>query len=182
MRWQQAPRWGRGATAMEEAMRKFLFTTALIAPFLMGSALAQDPPETEAPAAPAVEDTAAPAVQPENGAIIREQAPNELRVDWITGTRVRSLEGQNIGRIRDLIIDAETHAISAAILSVGGFLGVGAKEIAVKFEELVIDFDARVITLDLTREAAEAAPEYIFRDRAQRRVEEPMDAAPAPLN
>jgi sporulation protein YlmC with PRC-barrel domain len=98
-----------------------------------------------------------------------------LRVDWITGTRVYAPDGENIGRITDLIFDQESNAISAAILSVGGFLGIGAKNIAVRFEELVIDFDAREIQLALTREEADAAPEYVFRDRA----EAPAAAAPA---
>ena len=121
---------------------------------------------------------------PVDEAIVREQAPNELRVDWITGSRVNSYDGENIGRITDLIFDEESHRITVAILSVGGFLGIGAKDIAVKFEELTIDYDAREIQLNLTRDAADAAPEYVFRQRAERPVEEPVadpmdDPAPA---
>lgn len=142
------------------------------------------------PADEATDDATTPAIgqageatdEATDEAIVREQAPNELRVDWITGTRVRSLDGENIGRITDLIFDEETNAITVAILSVGGFLGIGAKDIAVKFDELQIDFDAREIQLDLTRDAADAAPEYVFRERASRPAAEPMDApATAPL-
>ena len=208
-------------------MRSLLSTTALIAPFLIGAALAQDAPATE-PADPPLEEqvdetlpdteseddddldletdletdvetedtfetepvddaaAAAPTFEPQGEAIVREQASGELRVDWITGTRVYSRDGESIGRITDLIFDEGTNTITVAILSVGGFLGIGAKDIAVKFDELTIDFDAREIRLDLTREAADAAPEYIFRARAQRPVEEPADTAPdtdtAPLD
>ena len=167
---------------------------------LEADTLESDPAETTEPAEtmePATDPAADPLVDPEDDAtqsglgqadaatdeaIVREQAPNELRVDWITGTRVRSLDGENIGRITDLIFDEETNAITVAILSVGGFLGIGAKDIAVKFDELQIDFDAREIQLDLTRDAADAAPEYVFRERASRPAAEPMDApATAPL-
>jgi sporulation protein YlmC with PRC-barrel domain len=187
-------------------MRNLLSTSVLIAPFLIGSALAQDTSPTQPPADPpadeqidtlpgtqpetesdaaameAVEDTAPPPSE----AIVREQAPNELRVDWITGSRVYSHMGENIGRINDLIFDENTNGISAAILAVGGFLGIGAKQIAVHFEELQIDYDAREIQMDLTREQADAAPEYIFRDRSDLPAPAMGDTgaptAPAPLD
>lgn len=187
-------------------MRSLLSTSALIAPFLIGAALAQDAPATTEPmvpptteqtdtlpdtqsdpaddtdggTAPATDtdatppadttvDTVAPDATPAaagNGeTIMQEQAPNELRVDWITGTNVRSTQDESIGSIADLIIDQETNTITAAILSVGGFLGIGAKQIAVRFDELEIDFDAREIHLNLSREEADAAPEYVFRER-----------------
>jgi sporulation protein YlmC with PRC-barrel domain len=135
---------------------------------------------TDDTAADPAADTAAPAAPGDGEAIVRDQAPNELRVDWITGSRVHSLDGENIGRISDLIFDEDTNTITVAIISVGGFLGIGAKDIAVKFEELQIDFDAREIQLDLTREAADEAPEYVFRDRAERPAAEPAMDEPAP--
>ncbi|HHX88644.1 MAG TPA: PRC-barrel domain containing protein, partial [Paracoccus sp.] len=104
--------------------------------------------------------------------ILREQTASELRVDWITGTTVRSPQDESIGSIRDLIIDQQTHEITGAVLSVGGFLGMGGKDIAVRFDELQIDYDAREITMNLTREEADAAPEFVFRERAE---------APAPI-
>ena len=194
-------------------MRSLLSTSALIAPFLIGAALAQDAPATTEPmvpptteqtdtlpdtqsdpadatdggTAPAIDGTApatdtdatppadttvdtvapdaAPAAAGNGETIMQEQAPNELRVDWITGTNVRSTQDESIGSIADLIIDQETNTITAAILSVGGFLGIGAKQIAVRFDELEIDFDAREIHLNLSREEADAAPEYVFRER-----------------
>lgn len=98
-------------------------------------------------------------------AIVREQAANELLVDWITDTTVRSPEGEAIGEIDDLILDNETGQLTAAILGVGGFLGIGKKSIAVNWSELQIDYDANEITMNLTRDEAEAAPEYVFRDQ-----------------
>lgn len=193
-------------------MKRLLLTSALIAPFLIGPALAQDtapadPPvvgqpetvpetdtgldqTTDAPTDPApdagsaldqpesTDDAAAPEAamdtQPAGDTIVREQEMNELRVDWITGTTVRSMQDESIGSIRDLIIDQETNTITAAILSVGGFLGIGAKQIAVRFDELEIDFDAREIHLNLTREQADDAPEFAFRERT--------DAPPPPVS
>ena len=97
--------------------------------------------------------------------VVQQQATNELRLDWITGTNVEAPDGTGIGSIRDLILDGETGELKAAIIGVGGFLGIGQKDIALPWEELTINYDAREITASLTREEADAAPEYVFRDR-----------------
>ena len=110
--------------------------------------------------------------------LAREQAPNELRLDWITGTNVTSPDGEAIGDINDLIMDGETGQVTAAIIGVGGFLGIGQKQIAINWDELQIDYDANEITTDLTREEAEAAPEYVFRQ--QEPAPAPVETAPAP--
>lgn len=95
----------------------------------------------------------------------QQQAQNELRIDWITGTSVQSPQGENIGSISDVIVDGDTSELKAAIVGVGGFLGIGQKQIALPWDQLQINYDAREIVTDLTREEADAAPEYVFRDR-----------------
>lgn len=112
--------------------------------------------------------TAAPVQGTATGdAIERQQAMNELRVDWITGSTVRSPQGETIGNIRELILDNETGRLTAAIVSVGGFLGIGAKQIAISWDDLQVDYDANEITSTITREEADAAPEYVFRDQGR---------------
>lgn len=150
-------------------------------------AMADDPAaETEAEIAddPAAEDDAVAeeAAPSPDAPLVTEQQPNELRGDWVIGTSVTSPDGETIGSIQDLIIDEEEGKVTAAILSVGGFLGIGAKNIAVAWDELQMSFDAREITLDLTREEAEEAPEYVFRDRAEAPAPAPAadPAAPPP--
>ncbi|MDB5626000.1 MAG: photosystem reaction center subunit, partial [Tardiphaga sp.] len=45
--------------------------------------------------------------------------------DRIEGTAVRRPQGDTIGHIERLMIDKETGKVSYAILSFGGFLGIG---------------------------------------------------------
>ncbi len=78
---------------------------------------------------------------------------------------VTSPDGTDIGSISDLIVDGDTGEMKAAIIGVGGFLGIGQKQIALPWADLTINSDAQEITSDLTREEAEAAPEYVFRDQ-----------------
>lgn len=105
--------------------------------------------------------------------VVRDQAPNELRVDWITGATVESPSGENIGSINDLIMD-ETGQITAAIVGVGGFLGIGEKQVAIDWANLQIDFDGQRLSTDLSREAADAAPGYVFRERTAAPAAAPM--------
>jgi sporulation protein YlmC with PRC-barrel domain len=99
--------------------------------------------------------------------VLQNQGPGEVRADWIVGTTVTTPEGETIGRITDILIDEEQGAVTGAIVAVGGFLGFGAKEVAVNWEDLEQVYDFNEVTLQLTREEAEAAPEFAFRERQQ---------------
>lgn len=105
--------------------------------------------------------------------IVEDQASTEVRGDWVLGARVTTPGGEAIGSIEDLILDHEDGAVNAAIVSVGGFLGFGGKEIAVEWSELDINYDGNEITLDITRDEAEEAPEYVFRERQSAPVQMP---------
>jgi hypothetical protein len=67
-----------------------------------------------------------------------------------------------IGDITDLVLD-ETGQVKAVVIGVGGFLGIGERNIAVDFAQLrwVAGQDgSQVLMMDTTREALEAAPEF----------------------
>jgi len=100
-------------------------------------------------------------------AVRQNQQQEELRADWVVGTSVTTPEGETIGTIDDLLLDKEQGNVTAAILSVGGFLGFGAKQIAVDWQELQQEYDGFEIVLALSREEAEAAPAFNFRAQEQ---------------
>lgn len=165
-------------------MRKLLFTTVFMLPLAAAPVLAQDtqtppaaPEATEPMADPATDAAAVEAAAEEaaaaeaaaavadSGKVAQQQAANELRIDWITGTTVTAPDGVEIGKIGDLIVDGESGQMIAAIVGVGGFLGMGEKQIAVPFDQLSVNYDAQEIVSTLTKDEAEAAPEYVFRER-----------------
>jgi sporulation protein YlmC with PRC-barrel domain len=112
--------------------------------------------------------------QDSDDVIVESQEFEEVRGDWVLGARVLTPEGVRIGYIEDLIIGKENGSVNAAVISVGGFLGFGSKEIAVDWSELELNYDANDVRLGITQEEAEEAPEYIFRGREQIPVEEPV--------
>ncbi|TWG98070.1 sporulation protein YlmC with PRC-barrel domain [Mesorhizobium sp. J18] len=105
-------------------IRNLLATTA-IATLLATGAYAQTTPTSPAPsAAPA--ESAAPMVKHAKGHLASE----------LIGKRVYNSTGddaQNIGSVSDLVMD-EQGAVQAIVVGVGGFLGIGQKEVALQYD------------------------------------------------
>ena len=110
----------------------------------------------------ASDEAAAPAAP--SDAVVSQQDSAEMLGDWLLSTSVTSPDGETIGSIKDFII-TEDGQITAVILGVGGFLGMGEKDIAVDYSELDIQYDGDAIQLAMTREEADAAPEYQYREK-----------------
>ena len=83
-------------------------------------------------------------------------------VQSILGSEVRSTANEGMGRIVDVLFDAERRP-RAAIIDFGGFLGVGNRKIAVDWKALHFVPAAGKrdnIVLELTRDQVKLAPEY----------------------
>ena len=80
--------------------------------------------------------------------------------DYI-GKAVYDQGGNNIGEVNDLIV-SDNGQIQAVILGVGGFLGIGEKDVAVSVRSIQMaqDGDAQRLVIETTKEALEAAPTY----------------------
>ena len=179
-------------------IRTLLATTALAA-LLTTGAIAQDatpaaPATTEmAPAAPATAtDPAATTAPVESGAMEETDVkePWDMSAGYtaadtdnlgsrLIGQPVYSSQGddaENIGNISDLVFD-ENGQITAVIVGVGGFLGIGEKAVAVDFGALEFTLAADNTerwVLPTTAEALTAAPDFVWVE------DEPADgAAPA---
>jgi sporulation protein YlmC with PRC-barrel domain len=75
----------------------------------------------------------------------------------IVGTKVRDPQGEEVGKIDDLVFDNEGR-ISFAIVGYGGFLGIGQNLVAVPVNSLSYVEEPRHFVLDATREKVESAP------------------------
>lgn len=146
---------------------------ALLAGVLATPALAQQAtPDPAVPSMPgrAVPERAAPATPAPS--VPREAMPQERRVDpaetvagmrasKLVGKAVRNAENQAIGTVDDLII-SDDKRVPIAVLSVGGFLGIGAKLVKVPFDDLTIDAEGNVMLPGATRESLRALPEVKY--------------------
>jgi hypothetical protein len=84
----------------------------------------------------------------------------------ILGRDIMSANGENMGRIVDVLFD-HSGKPCAAVIDFGGFLGVGTRKIAIDWSALRFDLGEKkhVIALDLGREQLKAAPEYKESDK-----------------
>ncbi|WP_209009286.1 PRC-barrel domain-containing protein [Labrenzia sp. PO1] len=88
----------------------------------------------------------------------------ELTADDLEGATIYDANDEDIGEIDSLIV-SQDGTIEKVILDVGGFLGIGEREVAVTFDELQIirnedGSDLRVY-VGATKEELEAQPDYV---------------------
>jgi sporulation protein YlmC with PRC-barrel domain len=126
-------------------------------------ALAQTSPPAAQPApaaaAPAVGDPATPA---EAKAPALAPAPGDLAATKIVGATVYNSVNEAVGEINDVVI-SQNGTVTAVLIGVGGFLGVGEKVIALPYAALKIargDNNALKISIDGSNESLKALPDY----------------------
>ena len=83
-----------------------------------------------------------------------------LPANTIIGDHVRNPEGEDLGRIEELMIDLGSGRIVYAVLSFGGILGIGDKLFAIPWNALRLDPDDNEIVLEVKRETLESAPGF----------------------
>lgn len=92
-----------------------------------------------------------------------EQAAQEshpLRASEVVGYTVKNAEGQELGEIEDLVIDPEHGRIAYAVLSFGGFLGMGDKLFAIPWDAVKPLPAQETVMFDVTKEKLENAPGF----------------------
>ncbi len=94
----------------------------------------------------------------------------------VEGTPVYNREGEKLGTVRSLMINKKTGQVAYAVLSLGGFLGLGTDVHPVPWEILTYDVERRGYVVNLTREQLEKAPTFTLdaSDRPRQRSEDEL--------
>jgi sporulation protein YlmC with PRC-barrel domain len=115
---------------MEEDMLKLHLAAGLAATALMtGAAMAQT--STTTPTPPAQGSTA----QAGSGQLLTQMSPDMMRGSKLMGVDVYGSDNQKIGDIDEVLVDKQGK-IQAVVVGVGGFLGIGQKDIAVRYDQV----------------------------------------------
>ena len=83
-----------------------------------------------------------------------------LAASTLVGDRVRNSKGEDLGKVEAIMIDLPTGRVAYAVLSFGGFIGIGDKLFAVPWSAVRIDEGEREFVLDIDREVLENAPGF----------------------
>lgn len=72
-----------------------------------------------------------------NATYLTEQAENHISVNDFMGQPIYTADNESIGDINDLLVEKDGGVV-AAVVGVGGFLGIGQKNVAIPFENITI--------------------------------------------
>jgi sporulation protein YlmC with PRC-barrel domain len=80
--------------------------------------------------------------------------------DNVIGTRVYDPSGEHIGKVERIVLEKRGGRVAYAVLSFGGFLGIGDDHYPLPWAKLDYDESLNGFRIDLTKEQLEGAPSY----------------------
>jgi sporulation protein YlmC with PRC-barrel domain len=120
--------------------------------------------------------TQAPAPTPPPAASPRTNPPSAAQPQWYThrademraskliGNSVKNEANETIGSINEIVLGKDGK-VAAVIVGVGGFLGIGEREVAVNFDSLKLSRDTSnnlVVMMNATKDSLKAAPAWTW--------------------
>jgi sporulation protein YlmC with PRC-barrel domain len=113
----------------------------------------------QAPAPASTTDTA----QAGGGTYLTEQAADQVSANTYIGQPVYNGQNESIGNVNDLVMKKDGGLV-AAVIGVGGFLGIGEKNVAVPMDKVTVAQNTQdgsvKLTTSETAETLKAAPEF----------------------
>ena len=88
----------------------------------------------------------------------------EIRASKLIGTSVQNDANESIGKINELILSKDGK-VAAVVVGVGGFLGMGEREVAMNFEALRLAQDGNGklrVVFNATKDQLKAAPAWTW--------------------
>ncbi len=86
--------------------------------------------------------------------------PHLMGADTLVGNAVYNRESQDLGEIKEIMLDMRSGRVSYAVLSFGSFMGIGGKLFAVPWEALKLDTANKRFVLDVNKDRLQSAPGF----------------------
>ena len=136
-------------------MRNLFFTTAftIALAFAWGLALAQD-----------------------NTSGTTGALPTAVDANKLIGRNIVNTNGDTVGEIDSVVID-QSGKVRYVVVGVGGFLGIGKKDVALAWDELKISDNGEKVTTAATKDQLAALPEHKFPETVKPGTVYPYDEA-----
>jgi sporulation protein YlmC with PRC-barrel domain len=87
-----------------------------------------------------------------------------IAADKVNGTNVYNTAGEKIGSVEDVMIDKTSGRIAYAVMSFGGFLGMGEKHHPLPWSTLRYDQEKGGYVVPVSKEQLQDAPSYVARE------------------
>ena len=86
--------------------------------------------------------------------------PELMGADTLVGSDVYNRKGENLGDIKEIMLDMRSGHVAYAVMSCGGFLGMGGKLFAVPWDALALDTENKRFVLDVEKDRLANAPGF----------------------
>lgn len=86
--------------------------------------------------------------------------PYVMAASTLEGDKVMCSDAEEAGKIKEIMLDVFSGRIAYAVMSVGGFLGIGDKLLAIPWNALTLDTDRKCFQLSVPSEAVKNAPGF----------------------
>lgn len=165
-------------------MMKRTMTAAALVAVLAAPAFAQT--TTPPAASPPVANQSSTPASAIGATFMQSQQSTDWRGSKLIGATVYGSDNSSIGEVNDLVL-ASDGKVSGVVIGVGGFLGVGEKNVAVPFDKLSVSRkpDSAAIdkiTVSFTKDELKNAPTFAYYDPAPKSTtgsaERPRGTAP----
>jgi hypothetical protein len=83
-----------------------------------------------------------------------------LSASTLAKDSVRNRSNEDVGSIKEIMLDVPSGRVAYAVLSVGGFLGMGDRLFAIPWEALTLDEDRECFIMDVDKQRIENAPGF----------------------
>ena len=91
----------------------------------------------------------------------------QAQAQELIGADVKNAENETIGEVESVALD-QSGMVSNIIVSVGGFLGMGTRDVALSWNDLQVAEGGQSVTTTMTKDQLKNMPEYQYSDSAQR--------------
>ena len=120
--------------------------------------------------------TSPPAPRPTAPAAPVPKATLQSMPEWygsrLIGMDVKNPQGQALGEVEELVFDPQDAKLKSVVISTGGVLGIGAKKVAVPWDQVKPAADEQALIVGRTQEELQQAPSW------ERAAEKAMPATP----
>jgi hypothetical protein len=90
----------------------------------------------------------------------KQESHSLIASDKVEGTKVRRPNGETLGEIMRVMIDKRTGQVAYAVMSFGGFLGIGSDFYPLPWDQLTYNPKLDAYELDITEEQLRKAPKF----------------------
>ena len=140
---------------MQKQLRKHLVVSTALIGLMCAPAFAQTQPSAPTDTKP---------MATAKGNFISEQSSSQWMASNLIGASVYGPDDKSIGSINDIVLDP-SGAAEAAVVGVGGFLGIGEKNVAVPFKDLKVtkkdSGKVDKVMLSMTKDDLNNAPSFM---------------------